>query len=154
MKLAAAMHLRLLSGCRIDHRTDSRDSVGRKTPLVRMFTHRVFIGGDVYAIDFVVRYVALNPLGLSAHSSQNFTRLLRYLLKLLRRKTASIRNISLDDKLWHSHTPRIPHRKKLMSDLNLTCSRLRRLAWRYGKRSALSHIPTPWCRQVSTEASH
>ena len=30
-----------------------------------MLTYRVFIGGNVYAVDFVVRDVAQNPLNLS-----------------------------------------------------------------------------------------
>ena len=61
--------LRLLSCCRIDDRPNSRDSIGRKTALLGVFTQGIFIGGHVDAVDFVVRDVALNPLNLSTHLS-------------------------------------------------------------------------------------
>jgi hypothetical protein len=61
--------VRLLGSCRIDHRTNSRDSIGRKTALLGVLTYRVFIGGNVYAVDSVVRDIALNPLNLSTHLS-------------------------------------------------------------------------------------
>jgi hypothetical protein len=66
-----------------------------------MLTYCVFIGGDVYTIDFVVRDVALNPLNLITHSSQNCTGLLGYRLELLRRQVARLRNVSLDNELRH-----------------------------------------------------
>ena len=69
-----------------------------------MLTYRVFIGGHVYAVDFVVCDVALNPLNLSAHLSQNFARLLRYCLELLRRKPAPFWNFSFDNELRHGNT--------------------------------------------------
>jgi hypothetical protein len=53
--------LRLLSSCRIDHRPNSRDSIGRKAALLSMLTYRVFIGGHVYAVDFVVRRYNSEP---------------------------------------------------------------------------------------------
>jgi hypothetical protein len=56
--------LRLLSSCRIDHGTDSRNPTGRKTASPGMFTHRVFIGSDIDAIDFVIGDIALYPLSL------------------------------------------------------------------------------------------
>jgi hypothetical protein len=61
--------LRLLRGCRIDQRPNSRDSVGREAALLGMLTYRVFIGGHVNAVDFVVRDVTVNPLNLSIHRS-------------------------------------------------------------------------------------
>ena len=69
-----------------------------------MLTYRVFIGGHVYAVDFVVCDVALNPLNLSAHLSQNSARLLRYCLELLRRKPALFWNFCFDNELRHGNT--------------------------------------------------
>jgi hypothetical protein len=96
--------LRLLCGCRIDHRPNSRDPVRRKTTLLGMLTYCVFIGRHVYAVDFVVRDVALNPLNLSAHLSQNSARLLRYCPELLRRESALFWNFSFDNELRHGNT--------------------------------------------------
>src|SRR5580692_919455 len=59
----------LLGGCRIDDRTDSRDSIDRETALPGVLAHCVFIGCNVYTVDFAVRDVALNPLNLHSHLS-------------------------------------------------------------------------------------
>src|ERR1700678_1634868 len=61
--------LLLLGGGRIDHRSNLSDSMCRKTTLLCVHTDRVFVGGNVDAIDFPVRDVTLNPLNLSAHLS-------------------------------------------------------------------------------------
>jgi len=67
--VATPSNSRLLGSCRIDHRTNSRDSIGRKTALLGVLKYRVFIGGNIYAVDSVVRDIALNPLNLSTHVS-------------------------------------------------------------------------------------
>lgn len=76
--------MRLLRGCGINRRSNLRDAVGGKPALVGVLADRLFIRGYVDAVDIVVGDVALDPLNLRSHLSQNATRFLRYGMQLLR----------------------------------------------------------------------
>ena len=59
------------SGCGIDHRGDLGDPIRGETALAGMLSYQSFIGSDVDAVDFVLGYVALNPLDFWAKFAED-----------------------------------------------------------------------------------
>src|SRR5262245_54574510 len=66
-----------------------------------MLPASIGVGGDVDAIDFVVGYVAFDPLNLRSHIAQYTARLLRNRLKICRAQFARVWNCSFNDELRH-----------------------------------------------------
>jgi len=91
-----------LRRCRINYCAHLRHPVRRKPTLRRMLPNRSFIRRNIYAVDFIVCNVTVQPLNLRPHLAQYAARRLRHRLQLFRAQFPNFRNLPLDNELRHS----------------------------------------------------
>jgi hypothetical protein len=70
-----------------------------------MLTNQLLVRGKINAVNFVVSYIALDPLNLGSELRQDTARLLRNALQGLCRQAACSRDVTLDYILLHFHPP-------------------------------------------------
>lgn len=99
--------LRLFGSAGIYESTHRRYSIRRNAGSYCMFANRRLVWGKINAVNFVARYVALQPLNLWSHSPQDCHRLPGDLLNFCIGKISRARNFSLDYVFRHVDSPRI-----------------------------------------------
>lgn len=97
---------RLLCGCRVDQSPHCRYSIRRKAHSLCVFLNRRLVRRQIHTVDFVARYVALQPLNFCPHSLKYRHGLSRDFLKFSVRQVPRSRYFSLDHELWHRLAPR------------------------------------------------
>ena len=85
----------------IDDAGDFADPIGREAALLSVLADGLLAVGDVDAVDLVGGDEALHPLNVRAHVADDATGVLRDGLQLFRLRRADVRNVSLDNILWH-----------------------------------------------------
>lgn len=87
--------------CGIDGRGDLGDSVCGETALGGVFPDQGLVGRDVNTVDFILGYIAVNPLNLGSEFAQNAAGGLGDGLKLLGAELSSAGQVALDHIFWH-----------------------------------------------------
>src|ERR1035438_8899272 len=85
----------------VNHRFDFRDGIHGKLTTTGVLTNDFSVGGDIDAIDLVVRNITLHPLNLRPQRLHNTTGRLRNYSELLRGQLARSRNLTLNHVSWH-----------------------------------------------------
>jgi hypothetical protein len=98
----------LFSSCRIDQTAHGGDAIGRKAYALGMFLDRGFVRSEVNAIYLVARDVAVEPLDLRTHRSENADRLLGNLAQLSIGQVSGAGDFTFDNEFGHARTPNQP----------------------------------------------
>src|SRR6516164_3993771 len=92
----------LLGRRRVDRGSNLGDIVRGEAALACMFANSVLVRGDVDAVDFVLGYIAVQPLHVRAQVLENAARFLRDGLQLLGFEVPGAGNLALNYILGHS----------------------------------------------------
>src|SRR5262249_32587476 len=91
----------------VDEAPDGRDPIRRDPDLLRVLADRLFVRTEVDAVDLVSGHVAVEPLDLGAHPSQDLDGLPGHRLELGVRELACSRDLALDHEFGHGRPPRL-----------------------------------------------
>ena len=86
---------------RINNRFDFGNPIRWKASLFGMLAHGRLIRGDIHAIDFVIGYIAFEPLDLWSQFPKDTARFLRDSLQLIRCELSGSRDFTFDYVFWH-----------------------------------------------------